>query len=40
MPNDEKHIHFTYRDRQFALPVIEGSEGERAVDISTLKATV
>lgn len=38
MPNTEEEIQFAYRGRQVTLPIIEGTEGERAVDISTLRA--
>jgi citrate synthase len=32
-------IRLTYGDRQYELPVIVGSEGEKAIDISTLRQT-
>ena len=32
-------IRLVYGDKQYELPVIEGSEGEKAIDISQLRAT-
>jgi len=32
-------IRLTYADRQYELPVIMGSEGEKAIDISKLRQT-
>ena len=31
-------VKLHYRDQIFELPVVEGTEGERAVDISQLRA--
>lgn len=38
MSNTGEYIKFDYQGRQYTLPVIEGTEGERAVDISTLRS--
>ena len=32
-------IKLVYGDNEFELPVVEGSEGEKAIDISQLRAT-
>jgi citrate synthase len=35
----DETIRLVYGDKQYELPVIEGSEGEKAIDISQLRAT-
>ena len=32
-------IKLIYGDQEFELPIVEGSEGEKAIDISQLRAT-
>jgi citrate synthase len=32
-------IKLVYRKKEFEFPVVEGSEGEKAIDISQLRAT-
>lgn len=38
MKSSDECIQFNYKGGQYTLPIIEGSEGERAVDISTLRS--
>ena len=37
MPINDKHFRITYEGRTIDLPVVKGSEGEKAVDISRLR---
>lgn len=38
MSIDENQLRFNYQGRQYSLPIVEGTEGERAVDISKLRS--